>query len=348
MLVELDRREVPRTRLHWASTTDWYAHCAGTSRGRAKHVVRDAHDLVGDRRDTRAALRAGMVSPDQASVICAGVGDLPGDRMLRRRAETCLLEEATRLDATDLARAARQVLAVVDPDREDRRAEAELSGRSGAAHAQRFLAISDDGCGGVRIKGRGSLEDGAVLRAALLPLSAPEPAVDAGTGRSWIATRATTGAVVGRRRPGRPARSRHRPAPELPRRPSRASASSSRSPTCTPRPPVRARRAPRTASDLHPAVVRRLACDADVLPVVLGTDGRVLDVGRAHRTATEPIWRALVARDRHCTFPGCRRPPVMCQAHHVVHCADGRRVDRSCVGDYRARGRRRRRRGAAG
>ena len=28
-------------------------------------------------------------------------------------------------------------------------------------------------------------------------------------------------------------------------------------------------------------------------------------------------------RDRHCTFPACRRPPLMCHAHHIRHWADG-------------------------
>jgi hypothetical protein len=67
------------------------------------------------------------------------------------------------------------------------------------------------------------------------------------------------------------------------------------------------------------ATLRRLACDAEVIPVVLGTDSEPLDVGRAHRFVTPGIWNALVARDRHCAFPACDRPPVMCHAHHITH-----------------------------
>jgi hypothetical protein len=71
--------------------------------------------------------------------------------------------------------------------------------------------------------------------------------------------------------------------------------------------------------DLPPAVLRRLACDAEIIPAVYGSRGEVLDVGRARRLVTAVIWTALVLRDRHCTFPGCTRPPLMCHAHHIVH-----------------------------
>ncbi len=45
--------------------------------------------------------------------------------------------------------------------------------------------------------------------------------------------------------------------------------------------------------------------------------GEPLDVGRAKRLVTLAIWAALVIRDRHCAFPGCDRPPLMCHAHHI-------------------------------
>jgi hypothetical protein len=71
--------------------------------------------------------------------------------------------------------------------------------------------------------------------------------------------------------------------------------------------------------DLPAGVIRRLACDADLIPAVLGGHGEVLDVGRTQRLVTPAIWTALVLRDRHCTFPGCTRPPLMCHAHHLTH-----------------------------
>ncbi|MGH3789022.1 MAG: DUF222 domain-containing protein, partial [Pseudonocardiaceae bacterium] len=68
---------------------------------------------------------------------------------------------------------------------------------------------------------------------------------------------------------------------------------------------------------------RRLACDCKLIPAVLGGDYEPLDVGRAQRTVPLGIRRALVARDRGCSFPGCGRPPRICDAHHVRHWADG-------------------------
>ncbi|KGN33389.1 HNH nuclease [Knoellia sinensis KCTC 19936] len=74
---------------------------------------------------------------------------------------------------------------------------------------------------------------------------------------------------------------------------------------------------------LAPSVVRQLACDADVIPVVLGAEGEVLDLGRATRLFTRGQRRMLWHRDRECTFPGCGMPSSWAQAHHLVHWADG-------------------------
>jgi hypothetical protein len=66
-----------------------------------------------------------------------------------------------------------------------------------------------------------------------------------------------------------------------------------------------------------------MCCDADIIPVVLGTDSEVLDVGRQMRLVTAAIWKALVARDQHCRFTSCTRPPMMTHAHHIRHWIDG-------------------------
>ncbi|GAA4903625.1 uncharacterized protein DUF222 [Actinomycetospora succinea] len=65
------------------------------------------------------------------------------------------------------------------------------------------------------------------------------------------------------------------------------------------------------------ATVRRWACDAEIIPMVLGAKSEPLDVGRTQRTAPDAIRRALNHRDGGCAFPGCTRRPRRCEAHHV-------------------------------
>ena len=74
---------------------------------------------------------------------------------------------------------------------------------------------------------------------------------------------------------------------------------------------------------LTPAALRRLCCDAAVIPVVLGGAGQPLDVGRATRTIPDGLRRAVAARDRGCAFPGCDRPPSWAEVHHVVEWQHG-------------------------
>ena len=64
--------------------------------------------------------------------------------------------------------------------------------------------------------------------------------------------------------------------------------------------------------------LRRLLCEADILPVVLGGDGQVLDFGRSRRYATEKQWQALVARDGGCVAAGCTAAVSWCIAHHCT------------------------------
>jgi Domain of unknown function (DUF222)/HNH endonuclease len=77
------------------------------------------------------------------------------------------------------------------------------------------------------------------------------------------------------------------------------------------------------AGELDAASARRIACDAKVIPAVLGAASEPLDMGRASYTAPTALRRALVLRDGGCAFPGCDRPHRWCHSHHVKHWADG-------------------------
>jgi hypothetical protein len=68
---------------------------------------------------------------------------------------------------------------------------------------------------------------------------------------------------------------------------------------------------------------RRLACDAAIIPVVLGGDSEPLDIGRQSRVVPVGLRRALNLRDGGCRFAGCDRPAAWCDGHHIRHWVDG-------------------------
>ena len=55
-------------------------------------------------------------------------------------------------------------------------------------------------------------------------------------------------------------------------------------------------------------IVERLACDCNLTRVLLDSDSMVIDSGREKRIVTGSRRRALVAREKHCRWPGCDRP----------------------------------------
>ncbi|WP_410641002.1 DUF222 domain-containing protein [Amycolatopsis sp. lyj-346] len=75
------------------------------------------------------------------------------------------------------------------------------------------------------------------------------------------------------------------------------------------------------------AEARVHACDAMIIPAVLGEKSEPLNLGRLRRLISAGLRRALFLRDRGCAFPGCHRPPRHCQGHHIRHWADGGPTD---------------------
>ncbi|HEX6516263.1 MAG TPA: DUF222 domain-containing protein, partial [Nocardioidaceae bacterium] len=235
-------------------------------------------------------------------------------------AEKWLLERAAVMIASELKDAGGKLLEVLDPDGTARRDEAALDRLERAAHLDRHLTITEDGQGGVKVRGRGSVEDAATLRAALAPLSGPEPhnddprcghdgkdPRDHGT-RSWdalvaLAQKALDAQVLPESHGTKP-----RIVVTLDYESLLAGVGTGTLDT---------------GESISAAAVRKLACDAELIPGVLGAKGEILDVGRAKRLVTAAIFTALVLRDRHCAFPGCTRPPIACDAHHLVSWLDG-------------------------
>jgi hypothetical protein len=85
-------------------------------------------------------------------------------------------------------------------------------------------------------------------------------------------------------------------------------------------------------SPLTAAAIRRKACDAELIPVILGAAGQVLDLGRRTRIWSPALRAAIVLRDGGCVFAGCDQPPAFCEIHHRKHWANGGCTDQ-CNGD---------------
>lgn len=77
--------------------------------------------------------------------------------------------------------------------------------------------------------------------------------------------------------------------------------------------------------------LRVLACDADLVPSVLGSESEVLDLGRTVRLAPPALRRAIGLRDGGCAFPGCTTPMRHCDLHHVEPWQEGGPTDRANV-----------------
>ncbi len=78
-----------------------------------------------------------------------------------------------------------------------------------------------------------------------------------------------------------------------------------------------------TPTWLTPEAASRLACDTTVRRLLLDPDGIPLNLGREVRVFTPAQRRALATRDGGCRFPGCGRPPVHTDAHHLIPWAHG-------------------------
>lgn len=73
----------------------------------------------------------------------------------------------------------------------------------------------------------------------------------------------------------------------------------------------------RDGAELAFATIDRLCCDALIRRVVIDAAGKVIDVGRTSRTATDTQWAALNTMYSTCGWAECDRPVSWCQAHHI-------------------------------
>ncbi len=71
-----------------------------------------------------------------------------------------------------------------------------------------------------------------------------------------------------------------------------------------------------TGTLLSASAARRIACQAGILPAVLGGPGQILDLGRHHRFFSDPQRTALSVVYDTCAAEGCDRPFAWSELHH--------------------------------
>jgi hypothetical protein len=320
VVAELDTRKVAQAR-GASSTAVLLRQLLRISPGQARRRVADAAvvcrrvqvtgEVCAPQLPAAAeALAAGELSEQHLLVIRQTLHNLPPDipAETREEVEGRLVLDAVDLDPTQLVKVAQRIRAYLDPD------GSLLDERQ--AKARRELSFTPDADGTVLVRGRLDAEGAGIVQAAIDPLAKPAPA-DPATGQKDTrspARRRADALVQG----------------------SRMLLNAGDLPTTGGQRPhlnVTIRLTDLVAgigianldsgSGLTAEAARRLACDAQIIPTVLGANSEPLDIGRASYTVPTPMRRALIIRDRGCAFPGCDRPPSWCEAHHIITWLNG-------------------------
>ena len=309
LLAEFERRQGWKT-TPFPSTAEWFAGQVGITVGAAREQVRTALALE-ELPETSAAMQDGRLSYSKARALT---------RVSTPETEGALLELASRESAAELERTVRR-MRVADLPAEERR------------YQSRRLRVWVDSEGMVEVRGRLDPETGQrllralewaedqVFRAAEDPTGIrPEQrkadalGVVAGRALDGDRTRGSgTGSGAGR---ARPLVMLHVDEAVLKGEALVAESTAESD-------PHDARSELEDGTRVSAETSRRLSCDAAVVRVGHGADGRVTGAGACTRTIPASVRRAVEARDRGCRFPGCGSRFV--DVHHVVHWARGGR-----------------------
>lgn len=330
LMAEIDERQASM-RAAGTSLTAFVALADQVDSKQAAAQVFQAQEVARHTKVRTAALD-GDVSVSHAQAISKAMQALPAklDAEQRDRAEELLLEQAATSTPRQLAEAAPAVLAEVAPELvpspEDEAVR--LDAQFKRARARRYFRYGDDGDGSTWFKGSLPHLDAAPLIRQI------ETSVESGrrTARNHneglLSLKPGPKALRENRREDAALTPAQRRADAL----ALLSADLRGTPTVAgERPRIvvtmseeslrqRAEQAGvlDTGARIGPGALRRLCCDADLTPAVLGTGSQLLDVGQDYRLVTPSIRRALTIRDRGCIFPNCSEPDTRCEAHHIT------------------------------
>lgn len=289
---------------------------------------REARDLVAlgsrlvDHSPTRAALAEGTVRPEQAEVIIAAVEALPAQLSVeeKARAERHLVVEAAHHPAQELKVLGKHLHEVVDPEGADEILARQLETEERRAARATKLTMWDDGEGVTHGRFRLPTLQAHMLKVALHAITNPAlpDAIDRNDpeGRT-IAGEEILGQAFCRLLENLP--------PEgLPITGGVNATVLVTIPLETLEGRLKAAELLGAGHRLSPGAARRLACQAGVIPAVLGSRSRVLDLGRRSRLHSKAQRTALAVEQRgSCGIAECDTPTAWADAHHVTGWARG-------------------------
>jgi hypothetical protein len=293
-------------------------------------VLASADDVALDGRwqQLGAAVSAGQVNVEQARVIVRALDELPSDLdpELALKAEAHLVAEAAFFDPKRLRILGRKVLEVVAPEVFEDQERRRLEDEERRARETTSLTMRTRGDGTTDIRARVSDAVAARLKTYLEAFTAPRRGhldqgpdhIDPDTGRR-VPHAVRLGHAFG-------ALLEALPAQVLPRH--GGSATTLVVTLDYDRLRSRLGSAELSTGDVISASeAMRLACTADLVPVVLNGDGVPLHLGRARRLFDEAQRRAMGIRDGHCRAHGCDLPAAWCEAHHKTDWCRGGKTD---------------------
>lgn len=258
----------------------------------------------------RSAVLAGEISHDHARVIAGCLRRLPAQWCDAAEAE--LVDAARQVDPVALGELCRELRLRSGAD-EDAEAAAQR------IYDARWATVSRTFEGMTHLEAMLDPESGATLVAALAPLVAPAGAIDPrrveqrrADALVELAEFSLTHAELSDHTGERPQVTVTIPWSELRDEATRRGLGNA---TISGNIPI------------TPRAARMLACDARVIPAVLGAEGEVLDLGRSTPTWSRAQRRARRLVDRGCTFPKCQAGLDRCQIHHLRHWALGGPTD---------------------
>src|SRR6266852_6468701 len=251
---------------------------------------------------TEQALADGNISYRHATLTAEAAGQL-GDKF-EAQAETILVEAAAELDPWRLQRAIWHLKHCLDSDG--------VLSDANKSNSRRFLHLSQTFDGVYRIDGWLDAVGGATLNTALNSVMGPRLADD---DRSAAERRADAAVDMARRQldGGQ--------LPEVGGQKPHLMVTLDVS-TLTKEPGSRAAEL-EWASPIPAETARRLACDCTITPILCGAESHQVEVASSSRVIPPAMKRALIARDKHCRFPGCDMPPAWTDGHHIKHWANG-------------------------